>query len=64
MRAQSKLTAEEDEVYTEYEIDVIRIFRGTAVHLDTRLQTKDYDSVEDFAAALANPPPTIVSVTR
>jgi hypothetical protein len=28
--AESKLTAEEDEVYTEYEIDVIRVFRGPA----------------------------------
>src|SRR5689334_21916647 len=28
--AQSKLTAGEDEIYTEYEIDVIRVFRGPA----------------------------------
>jgi len=143
--AESKLTVEEDEVYTEYEIDVIRVFRapataarstpgptdqsspfvvgapltqpgvtkqrvtlrqryqgrvvldggvltatggaptpsvgqriivsayfdhakgwwspygffevrdGRVLHLDNRLQTRDYDSVEDFAAALANP---------
>jgi len=143
--AESKLTAEEDEVYTEYEIDVIRVFRrpemaarstpgptdqsspfvagaplarpgvtkqrvtlrqryqgrvvldggvltatggaptpsvgqriivsayfdhakgwwspygffevrdGRVLHLDNRVQTRDYDSVEDFAAALANP---------
>jgi hypothetical protein len=37
---------------------------GRVRHLDNHLQTKDYDSVEDFAAALANPPPTTVSLTR
>ena len=154
--AESKLTAEEDEVYTEYEIDVVRVFRGPpaaaratpgptdhsspfvaatplmrpgatkqrvrlqrryygklildgsvvkamarpegptlsvgqhiivsayfdeskqwwspfgffevrdgrVLHLDSRFQTRDYDSVEDFAAALANPPPTIVPSTE
>jgi hypothetical protein len=155
--AESKLTVEEDEVYTEYEIDVIRVFRGPAtaaarsipgptdqsspfvaaaaltrpgvttqrvllrrryhgrvvldggvvtatahpggptlsvgqhiivsayfddskrwwspfgffevrdgrvLNIDNRVQTKAYDSVEDFAAALANPPPTTVSLTR
>jgi hypothetical protein len=154
--AESKLTAEEDEVYTEYEIDVIRVFRGPAaatrstpgatdrsspfvasapltrpgvtkqrvrlrrlyhgrvaldggvvtattdpagpvlsvgqhvivsayfdnykgwwspfgyfevrdgrvLNLDKRVHSKDYDSVEDFAAALANPPTTAVSLTR
>jgi hypothetical protein len=154
--AESKLTAEEDEVYTEYEIDVIRVFRrpemaarstpgptdqsspfvagaplarpgvtkqrvrlrrryhgrvvvdggvitaladpsgptlsvgqhiivsayfddskgwwspfgffevrdGRVLHIDNRLQKKDYDSLEDFAAALANPPPTTVPLTR
>jgi hypothetical protein len=31
---------------------------GRVLHLDVRLQRKDYDSVDDFAAALANPPPT------
>ena len=156
MAAESKLTAEEDEVYTEYEIDVIRVFRGRAaaaratpgptdqsspfvagsplmrpgmtkqrvrlqrrnhgrvvldgsvvaatthpegptlsvgqhiivsayfddskrwwspfgffevrdgrvLHLDDRFQTKDYESVEDFAAALANPPATTSPATR
>ena len=151
--AESRLTAEEDEVYTEYDIDVVRVFRaptaattrstpgqtdpspfisdapvtrpsastrllvrlrsrnhgqvtldggivratlrsptlkvgqhvilsayfdktkewwvpfglfevrdGRVVHLDEgeRLRTKDYESAEDFAAALANPPPTTV----
>ena len=154
--AESKLTAEEDEVYTEYEIDVIRVFRGPAIatrsipgptdqsspfvvgapltrpgvtkqrvrlqrryhgrvvleggvvtaraqpegptlsvgqhiivsayfddskrwwspfgyfevrdgrvlNLDNRVRSKDYDSVEDFAAALANPPPTPVPFTE
>jgi hypothetical protein len=33
---------------------------GRVVPLDGRLHTKDYDSVEDFATALANPPPTVV----
>jgi hypothetical protein len=31
---------------------------GRVVPLDERLQTKAYDSVEDFAKALADPPPT------
>jgi hypothetical protein len=152
--AESKLTAEEDEVYTEYELDVIRVFRppaaaarstpgptvqsspfvtgaprtrpgmtrqrvrlrqryhgrvvlegsvvtadskgptlrvgqhvivfayfdeakgwwspfgffevrnGRVLRIDERLRTKNYDSVEDFAAALANPPPTITSVNE
>ena len=31
---------------------------GRVVHLDQKLQTEDYDSVEQFAAALANPPRT------
>lgn len=31
---------------------------GRVVHLESRFQTQDYDSVEAFAAALANPPPT------
>jgi hypothetical protein len=149
--AESKLTAEEDEVYTEYDIDVTRVFRepataarstpgptalsspfvagaplarpgvtkqrvrlrrryhgrvvldggvvtaasdpsgptlsvgqhiivsayfddskgwwspfgffevrdGRVVNIDNRIQMKAYDSVEDFAAALVNPPPTI-----
>lgn len=144
--AEGKLTAKEDEVYTEYEIDVIRVFRapraarrltpgpmnlspfvadalstrpnattvrvrrpyhgrvildggvltvtsgsptlevgqhiivsayfdetrgwwvphgtfevrgGRVLHLDEDFQTKDYDSVEEFTAALANPPRTI-----
>ena len=35
---------------------------GRVLNLDGRLQTKDYESVEDFAAALANPPPTTVYV--
>ena len=144
--AEGKLTAKEDEVYTEYEIDVIRVFRapraarrstpgpmnlspfvadalstrpnattvrvrrpyhgrvildggvltvtsgsptleigqhiivsayfdetrgwwvprgtfevrgGRVLHLDEDFQTKDYDSVEEFTTALANPPRTI-----
>lgn len=32
------------------------------VALDTRLETVDYDSVDAFAAALANPPPTVLRV--
>jgi hypothetical protein len=32
--------------------------QGRVVRLDERLQTRDYDSVEDFVTALANPPPT------
>jgi hypothetical protein len=32
---------------------------GRVVHLDAGLQTRDYESVEEFAAALANPPPTV-----
>jgi hypothetical protein len=151
--AESRLTAEEDEVYTEYEIDVVRLFRaptaattrstpgqtelspfipdasrtrpsastrlrvrlrsryngrvtldggvvtatsgsptlsvgqhvivsayfdktkewwvpfglfevrkGRVLKLDARLQTKDYESAEEFALALANPPPTTVHV--
>jgi hypothetical protein len=152
--AEGRLTAEEDEVYTEYEVDVIRLFRvptaatrstpgqtdlspfitnapqsrpsastkqrvrlrgryqgrvtldggvvtarsgsptlnvgqhvilsayfdktkewwvpfglfevrdGRVLHLDARLRTKDYESAEDFAAALANPPPTTVPVSE
>jgi len=37
---------------------------GRVPHLDNRLQTKDYDSVEDFAAALVNPPPTVPLTAR
>lgn len=37
---------------------------GRVLHLDNQLQTKDYDSIEGFAAALANPPATTVAVTR
>jgi hypothetical protein len=149
--AEGRLTAEEDQVYTEYELDVIRVFRapmpamrstpgrsdplpfvtdaplelpapttrprlrlrrpyhgrvvldngvltvtsgsptlivgqhvivsayvdetrgwwvplgafevrdGRVWHLDESFHTKDYESVEDFAKALANPPPTTVS---
>ena len=154
--AESKLTAEEDDVYTEYEMDVIRVFRGPTaaarstpgptdqsspfvtsdpvtrpgatrprvrlrrryhgrvvidggvvtvtahpggptlsvgqhiivsayfdqskgwwspfgffevqdgrvVNIDNRVQTKAYNSVEEFAAALANPPPTTLPSTR
>jgi hypothetical protein len=32
---------------------------GRVVNIDNRIQIKAYDSVEDFAAALVNPPPTI-----
>ena len=143
--AEGKLAAKEDEVYTEYEIDVVRVFRapraarrstpgpidfspfvtdavstrlnattvrlrrpyhgrvildggvltvtsgsptlevgqhlivsayfdetrgwwvprgafevrgGRVLHLDQQLQTQDYNSVDDFVAALADPPPT------
>ena len=34
---------------------------GRVLHLDKRWQTQDYDSVDDFAAALADPPPTKLS---
>jgi hypothetical protein len=33
---------------------------GRVVSLDSRLQMRDYESVEEFAVALANPPPTVV----
>jgi hypothetical protein len=32
---------------------------GRVLHLDKDLQTEDYDSVEEFTAALGNPPRTI-----
>jgi hypothetical protein len=32
---------------------------GRVVSLQSHLLVKDYDSVEAFAAALANPPPTL-----
>jgi hypothetical protein len=37
---------------------------GRVLNIDNRVRTKDYASVEEFAAALANPPPTTVAVTR
>ncbi len=97
--AESKLTAEEDDVYSEYEMDVIRMAHpsgptlsvgqhiivsayfdqskgwwspfgffevqdGRVVNIDNRVQTTAYNSVEEFAAALANPPPTTLPSTR
>ena len=38
---------------------VFEVQDGRVVHLDGRLQTKDYESVEAFAAEVANPPPTV-----
>jgi hypothetical protein len=37
---------------------------GRVINLDNRLRTRAYDSVEDFAAALANPPPTSLPSPR
>jgi hypothetical protein len=37
---------------------------GRVVNIDNRVQTKAYNSVEEFAAALANPPPTTLPSTR
>jgi hypothetical protein len=37
---------------------VFEVREGRVIHLDKRLQTLDYDSVGEFATALANPPPT------
>jgi len=39
---------------------VFEVRDGRVLHLDARLNTQDYDSVEDFAAAVANPPPTVL----
>ena len=41
---------------------VFEVRDGRVVALDTRLHTPDYDSVDAFAVALANPPPTVVRV--
>ena len=38
---------------------VFEVQDGRVVHLEPRIQIKDYDSVEAFAAAVANPPPTV-----
>jgi hypothetical protein len=38
---------------------VFEVRDGRVVHLEPRLQIKDYESVEAFAAAVANPPPTV-----
>ena len=43
---------------------VFEVQDGRVVHLEPRLQTKDYESVEAFAAAVANPPPTVPSSDR
>jgi hypothetical protein len=43
---------------------VFEVQDGRVVHLDRRLKTKDYDSVEAFAEAVANPPPTVPSSDR
>jgi hypothetical protein len=39
---------------------LFEVREGRVVHLESRLQTRDYESVEEFAAALANPPLTVV----
>jgi hypothetical protein len=41
---------------------VFEVRDGRVVALETRMYTLDYDSVDAFAAALANPPPTVVRV--
>jgi hypothetical protein len=41
---------------------VFEVRDGRVVALDTGLDTRDYDSVEEFAIALSNPPPTVVRV--
>jgi len=37
---------------------------GRVVNIDNRVRTKAYNSVDEFAAALAHPPPTTVPSTR
>lgn len=37
---------------------VFTIADGRVVHLEARLQLRDYESVDQFAGAVANPPPT------
>jgi hypothetical protein len=39
---------------------VFEVRDGRVIRLQTLLQTPDYESVDEFAAALANPPPTVV----
>ena len=43
---------------------VFEVRDGRVVHLEPRLQSKDYESVEAFAAAVANPPPTLPLTDR
>jgi hypothetical protein len=44
---------------------VFKVQDGRVLRLDERgPQTKDYDSVEEFATALANPPPTTVQLNE
>lgn len=41
---------------------VFEVRDGRVLALEARLHTPDYESVEEFAVALANPPPTVVRV--
>lgn len=41
---------------------VFEVRDGRVMALESRLHTRDYDSVDEFAVALANPPPTVVRV--
>lgn len=43
-------------------IGAFEVRDGRVVALDTRLHTPDFESVDAFALALANPPPTVVRV--
>ena len=53
--AESKLTAEEDEVYTEYEIDVIRVFRRPEMAARSTPGPTDQSSPFVAGAPLARP---------
>ena len=41
---------------------VFEVRDGRVLALEKRLETPDYDSVDAFAVALANPPPTVARV--
>ena len=41
-------------------LGVFEVRKGRVVSLESHLKTRDFESVEDFAAALANPPLTVV----
>jgi hypothetical protein len=41
---------------------VFEVRDGRVLALETRLHAPDYDTVDAFAVALANPPPTVLRV--